>query len=257
MNDYIVFTVCNNYYALPVASIQRIIQVPPITAIPNAHPFVDGMMSYEKRVTKVVNFRKMMELSSHEEELCQLFKTVQDDHEIWVNSLCTALQENKEFTLTLDPHACRLGKWLDSYSTHDENVLAILKVLRPAHARLHERGKELLELRETNPQAAIEGCEQEIGNLYGTTVAQLKRMGEMAAEVSSQTQKLLIYQKEEGFFGIKVDQIEDIVSIDPSELKHVDRMDGTHFVELDGVVELGERLVNIIKSVSMPIKESV
>ena len=142
MEDYIVFTVGDNYYALGVASIQRIIQVPSVTAIPNAHPMVEGMMSYEDRVIKVVDFRAMMGMERF-----------------------------------------------------DENT-------------------------------------------------------------TSKSQKLLIYQTKEAFFGIKVDQIEDIKSLDCRELKYVERLEAnTNFVEMDGVIELGDRLVNVIKSVILPMKE--
>lgn len=144
MEDYIVFTVGDNYYALGVESIQRIIQVPSVTAIPNAHPMVDGMMSYENRVIKVVSFRSMMGMEPFEE-----------------------------------------------------------------HA-------------------------------------------------TSKSQKLLIYQIKETVFGIKVDQIEDIKNLDCSTLKHVDKLEANAgFVEMDGVVEIGDKLVNVIKSVTLPVKEKV
>ena len=144
MEDYIVFTVGDNYYALGVESIQRIIQVPAVTAIPNAHPMVEGMMSYEDRVIKVVSFRAMMGMERFEE-----------------------------------------------------------------HA-------------------------------------------------TSKSQKLLIYQTKEVFFGIKVDQIEDIKNLDCSTLKHVDKLEANAgFAEMDGVVEIGDKLVNVIKSVTLPLKEKV
>ncbi|MDQ1297790.1 MAG: purine-binding chemotaxis protein CheW [Campylobacterota bacterium] len=144
MEDYIVFTVGDSYYALGVASIQRIIHVPAVTAIPNAHPMVEGMMSYEDRVIKVVSFRAMMGMERFEE---------------------------------------RAG---------------------------------------------------------------------------SKSQKLLIYQTKEAFFGIKVDQIEDIKNLDCSTLKQVDRLEAnTCFVEMDGVIEMDNKLVNVIKSVTLPVKEKV
>jgi len=144
MEDYIIFTIGDNYYALSVASIQRIIQVPSVTAIPNAHPMVEGMMSYENRVIKVVNFRAMMGMESFEES------------------------------------------------------------------------------------------------------------------ATSKSQKLLIYQTQNAFFGIKVDQIEDIKNLDCSTLKHVDRLEANgDFVEINGVVEVDGRLVNVIKSVTLPMKEKV
>ncbi|HEX5709806.1 MAG TPA: chemotaxis protein CheW [Sulfuricurvum sp.] len=146
MEDYIVFTVGTNYYALNVENVERIIQIPAITAIPNAHPFVDGMMSYEKRITKVVNFRKMTAMDPHEED--------QTD------------------------------------------------------------------------------------------------------EISGKSQKLLIYQTKESFFAIKVDKIDDMARIEPSMIKSVDSANTIGaFLELSGVVEMGERLVNVINSVSMPAKE--
>lgn len=146
MEDYIVFTVGTNFYALNVENVERIIQMPSMTAIPNAHPFVDGMMSYEKRITKVVNFRKMTAMDAHEED--------QTD------------------------------------------------------------------------------------------------------EISGKSQKLLIYQTKESFFAIKVDKIDDMARIEPSMIKSVDSANSMgEFLELSGVVEMGERLVNVIKSVSMPVKE--
>lgn len=144
MEDYIIFTIGDNYYALSVASIQRIIQVPCVTAIPNAHPMVDGMMSYENRVIKVVNFRAMMGMENFEEV------------------------------------------------------------------------------------------------------------------TTGKSQKLLIYQTQDAFFGIKVDQIEDIKNLDCSTLKHVDKLEANEgFVHIGGVVEVDNRLVNVIKSVVLPMKEKV
>lgn len=144
MNDYIVFTVGENYYTVPVEMVQRIIQVPELTPIPNAHETIDGMMSYEFKVIKVLNFRKMMEMQE-------------------------------------DQDGCYL-----------------------------------------------------------------------------QSQKLLICQNDDQVFGIKVDKIEDIVAIANDGLKQVERLgNATPLVEVIGVVELGDHLVNVIKSVSLPSKERV
>ena len=71
-----------------------------------------------------------------------------------------------------------------------------------------------------------------------------------------QLTKMEIYQTEKAFFGIKVDQIEDIKNLDCSTLKHVDRLEANSgFVEMDGVVEIADKLVNVIKSVTLPVKE--
>lgn len=258
MEDYIVFTVGTNYYALNVANVERIIQMPHMTNIPNAHPFIDGMMSYEKRVTKVVNFRKMTAMSAHEQEIAELFQRVAHDHQTWVDTFMAAMENNQAFALTTDPHACRLGKWLDNYSTHDQDVLAILKVLRPTHAKLHDRGGEILAMRERDPQGALDAARREIVSIFSTTLGEIMKMGDMSESISGHMQKLLIYQSAEEFFAIKVDAIDDIAQLEPSMIKSVDSATDTgSFLEISGVVEMGEKLVNVIKSVSMPMKEGV
>ncbi|MFH0709807.1 MAG: chemotaxis protein CheW [Pseudomonadota bacterium] len=255
MEDYIVFTVGTNFYALNVENVERIIQMPSVTPIPNAHPCIDGMMSYEKRVTKVVNFRKMIAMTAHEEEVHALFQRVGNDHKIWVDTFMAAMENNSGFALTTDSHACRLGKWLDSYSTHDADVLAILKVLRPTHSKLHDRGREILALRETNPEEALDQARREIVSIFSMTLGEIHKMGEMSQSISGHMQKLLIYQGGESFFAIKVDAIDDMARIEPSMIKSVDSSNSLgDFLETSGVVEMGERLVNVIKSVSMPVK---
>ncbi len=144
MNDYIVFTVGENYYTVSVEMVQRIIQVPELTPIPNAHESVDGMMSYESKVIKVLNFRTMM------------------------------------------------------------------------------------------------GMEEPANNRF------------------VQSQKLLICQNGDQVFGIKVDKIEDIIAIGNDGVKQVERLgNGSSLVEVSGVVELGDHLVNVIKSVNLPSKERI
>ncbi len=69
MIDLIVFSVEKNRYALNIENVQRIIQAVELTSIPNSHPFIDGMMSYEESVIKVLNFRKLTNIPLHVEDI--------------------------------------------------------------------------------------------------------------------------------------------------------------------------------------------
>lgn len=256
MKDYIIFTVGSNYYALEVESVERIIQVPPMTMIPNTHPFIEGMMSYEKRVTKVVNFRRMTDMDAYEEEVRMMFEHVMRDHESWIISLIEAIENGKTFLQKTDPHTCDLGKWLDNYSTHDPDILAILKILRPIHSKLHEIGRDALFLRDHDSKAALELVEREIPSIFSTLAGEIYKMSLLSTTISSHLQKLLIYRSKESFFAIKVDGIEDITQIDVGLINESDS--STHigkFLETEGVIEMNNKLVNVIKSISIPVKE--
>ncbi len=74
MMDLIVFSVDNNRYALKIDNVKRIIGAVELTDIPSSHELIDGMMSYEDSVVKVLNFRKLIGLAPHEDE----FKDISD-----------------------------------------------------------------------------------------------------------------------------------------------------------------------------------
>jgi purine-binding chemotaxis protein CheW len=68
MIDLIVFNVGSSRYAIDIENIQRIIQIVELTEIPSSNDLIDGMMSYENSVIKVLNFRKLVGLPPHEDE---------------------------------------------------------------------------------------------------------------------------------------------------------------------------------------------
>lgn len=79
MIDLIVFSVANNRYALNIDNVVRIIQATSLTEVPNSHRLIDGIISYEGNVLKVLNFRKLLNLKPHEEDITELKKS--EDYE--------------------------------------------------------------------------------------------------------------------------------------------------------------------------------
>lgn len=257
MKDYIVFTVGSNYYALDVSFVERIIQIPSITIIPNSHPFMDGMMSYENRVLKVVNFRKMIGIDSYEEETLAFFLQVKNDLFQWVKILSEAIELQNDFCLSTNFHTSPLGIWLDKYNTHDTEILSIVKVLRSLYSKLYEIANSALTLRTTDLKASKNLIKYDINELFPTIVSELEKIISVSDVIAQQRQKLLIFQ-EDHCFAIKVDMIQDIVTIQSSMLKEIDRSSKlSSFLEIEGVVEIGERLVNVVKTVKLPTRGGV
>ncbi|MBV5320426.1 MAG: chemotaxis protein CheW [Sulfuricurvum sp.] len=258
MKDYIVFTVGSNYYALDVSCIERIIQIPSITIIPNSHPCIDGMISYENRVVKVVNFRKMTGMGSYEEEMSGFFTEEKNNLAQWVKALFEAVELENDFHLSTDSHSSKLGEWLNRYNSHDTEILAILKRLRSLHSKLYEIAREALALKESDSKGSLELIRHHVNLIFPAIAGELENMVEKSQSISQHLQKLLIYHENENYFAIKVDTIQDIVVIQSSMLKEVERSTKLlSFTETSGVVEIGERLVNVIKSVILPTRGGV
>lgn len=254
MADYIIFSIGDNDYAIDVDLVDRIDQIPSLTPIPNAHPFIEGLMTYQDHTAKVVSFRKMTKMEPHEEEMLALFNQVIKDHQNWVNALEVSLQDGTPFKLALDPHLCRLGKWIYSYNAHDPEVLSIIRTLIPVHAKLHETGAKLLQQCHGDNESVMACFNKEI--LNGIFIETMRLLGEMvriSAQVSAQSQKLLIYRKDKGFFALKVDSIKDIIVLDENQIKPYSKQVRVgECLVTKGVVEYKKSLVIVIDSIHLP-----
>lgn len=257
MKDYIVFTVAGNFYAVDVEWIERIIHTQPLTVIPNAHPFIEGMMSYEKQVIRVINFRLMTHLPTCENELLDLFERAKEGYSSWVDRLDEVTSGGDLMQFSSDRRIQKFGEWLERFNTHDPQVSAVLKRLRPLHAKLDETGKSALWNRESDPKKAHAMVEQIRTEMLPDILAAIGRLIEEIGNMAAHMQKMLIFRSDHQFFAIKVDTIEDMAQIETGSVKQVDTsMFEKDFLDIAGVIELQDKLVNVIKAVSLPTKEA-
>ena len=253
MTDLIVFSVGSNRYAMNIENIQRIIQASALTAIPNAHPFIDGMMSHEESVIKVMSFRKLIKLVSYEEELKILFAKLKIAHKDWVDALKISIHTGSTFTKTTNPHMCDLGKWIDNFTSYDDRVSEVLSELVEYHKQLHLKGGEACEIKKVNPEEAKHIVDVDVNDIYNHTMGALDTFVAELGTVANSLQKLLIYDNNGKKFAIKVDMIEDIAHIEERDIMANDsNKESSEFLELDGVLDLNGVLINVIKTVNLP-----
>lgn len=253
MTDLIVFSVGDNKYAIRIENIQRIIQSVSLTSIPNSNKYVDGIMSYEDSVIKILSFRKMIDLPSYRDELEALFIKLKAGHGAWVDALTVSIQTGSKFTKTFNPHMCELGKWIDSFTAYDDRVAEVLNELVQFHKQLHTRGGEACEIRDGNKEEATRILDIEISDIYHHTMGALDTFVKELDLVANSLQKLLIYENEGKIFAIKVDTIEDIAHIEEADIMNNESdEEESECLELDGVLDMDGVLVNVIKTVRLP-----
>ena len=253
MIDLIVFKVGTNRYALNIEYIQRIIQAEELTYIPGAHKYVDGMMSYEDKVIKVLNFRKLIGLEGYDEELRVLFTKLKLGHSDWVEELKNSIYSGNEFTKTTNPHLCELGKWIDAFTSFDESVASVFSNLVNYHKQLHQKGGEILEEFKKNPKDAKKRFDVEMNDIYAHTMNALDLFISKLDIISNSLQKLILYENNDMVFAIKVDSIEDISHVSEDKIMNSSENDtNAQFLQLDGVLDLDGVLINLIKTVTLP-----
>ncbi len=252
MTDLIVFSVGGNRYALRIENIQRIIQAIELRYIPNSHPFLDGIMSYENQVIKVMSFRKTIGLQSYASELDSLFTSLKTGHGAWVDALKHSINTGAKFTKTFNPHMCELGKWIDSFTAYDDRVSAVLNELIKFHKQLHIRGGYACEIYKDDKLEAQRILEVEISEIFTHTMGSLDTFIKELDLIANSLQKLLIYENGNKIFAIKIDIIEDIAHVNESEIMNDSKEEMNKFLEFDGILDLNGVLINVIKTVNLP-----
>jgi purine-binding chemotaxis protein CheW len=253
MTDFIVFSVLKNKYAVKIENIQRIIEVSEVSNIPNSHQFIDGMMSYEDGVIKVLNFRAMTGIQSYQQELKELFAKLKEAHVSWLDALKESVHSGCEFTQTTNPHMCELGKWIDGFTSYDEQIRVVFKELLEYHKQLHNTGAIILELLKTDKDAALKMLNVDIKAIYTRTVGALDMFVKELDLVSNSLQKLLIYDNCETVFAVKVDEIDDIAHVEENIImKSSEEESASEYLELDGILDLNGVLINVIKTINLP-----
>jgi len=221
--------------------------------IPNAHEYIDGMMSYEDKVIKVVNFRKLITLDPYDSELRTLFVRLKDTHKEWLGALKNSLETGMDFKETLNPHACELGKWIDSFTAYDDSVVLVLNELLDYHKQLHVLGATALDIYAKNPTEALDFLNKDVMTAYRNTMGALDTFVLELDLVANSLQKLIIYDKNSEIFAVKVDTIEDIAHVEESQFINTSEEHSVNnFLELSGVLDLDGVLINVIKTVKQP-----
>jgi len=252
MIDLIVFSVEKNKYAISIDNIIRIVQGTDLRSVPTSHEYIDGIMSYEDSIIKVLNFRKVINITTYEEELKKLFIELKKAHLSWIEALKDSLKNNEPFTKAINPHMCELGKWIDNFSCYDDEISVLLAELTEYHKKLHIRGGEVLEIYKENKKEAAEIFNTDMKSIYKHTIDALDAFVLKMDRVSNSMQKLLIYEGQEKVFAVKIDSIDDIAHVNESDIMQSDDDDSSEYLDVSGVLDLDGVLINVISQVRLP-----
>ena len=247
MQSFLLFKAKNLEYAISLDMMEHIMVVPQLTPNADGLAISSGMMDYNSEVIEVYSFREMINLDSSYKETIAMFDELKAQHKAWIDALDDSVHKGVKFSKTTNPHACHLGKWIDNFTSYDDEVNRVLKSLKSHHANLHKSAINVLELYESSPQEAIDWVEDHVKDIYKETIGYLDEMATHSKQVSNDSQKLLILNDNGNTYGLKVDFVDNIVHVDESSIidnETVQRKD--RYMDISGVLKYEDRLVSII-----------
>lgn len=237
-------------YATSCESVLSLNQLPEITPLPKAPNEVRGVINFRGRLIELLDTRRILGTKSITDEIEDFIAMMDQryqDHMNWLNTLETTVKNDAEFTLTTDPHKCAFGKWYDSYSTKNTNImfLSIFAKFDKPHKEIHEiaiKAKELIF--SGNKQAAIDLIE----STRNTKLKEMLCLFDDLKDAYKNSRKeivVVIGEDESKCIGLSVDQItaiEHLSEFDENLVK--DSMTGTEY--LSGIAKRKDGSVVII-----------
>lgn len=120
--------------------------------------------------------------------LLNTIQTAETAHYKWSANLSNALYAGTEFTGSVDPTACILGKWIyGEAGTEDEAILKVRSQLEALHKTLHESATSALTLMEENPEEAQHFYQDTILSTLSSIVGLLDQIVERSEELSAES----------------------------------------------------------------------
>jgi len=218
-SKYVIFRIHQNIFAINSKYVQLIEPTPPTTTeISQASPEIRGVTYYKEQAINLVDLRKVLGIISQKDYLTNVVDLPQriKEHIKFVEKLEDEVINDKEITVTDDPHACTFGKWIDSFKP----VSIILKneierIIEP-HELLHKTVIQIRNAMESNKKEDALNFLDAIKNDYSRDV--IEKLNNLEKLLNSEIYELsIIIRIGNKTVGIIVDETQSVEPIDKIE----------------------------------------
>lgn len=255
--EYLLLVVKDKYFAIDVENIIEILRPKDITEIPEVPEYILGVMNIRGHIGTVVSLRKMLHYKEMSEELQEFIGNIKQGHADWVRELEESVNQEKDFTKTLDPHACPLGHWLDDILTclkcDDTFMDKIKREINPHHKQLHLKGRTVIDTALIDKEKAVGIIRTEIHNHYDVVISNLEALNEDIDLWTNSIQRIVAFTTSRGeTVNILVDDVVDIISIKEDQKQKLSQVEEGEIVQFDCAIELEDgKIATIINDINI------
>ena len=227
---FLSFRLGQEEYAFPIEAVREIIRFRLMKDLPEAPPYVRGLITLRNHVLPIFDLRTLLGLPPLEEEARRKVQHL-------IRFFENLLEEVKGSTASplRDPFRCLLGAWLKERleNSRNEKEYSLLTTLERAHLLFHQK------LAEGDRGEEFELLTEEILEL-------LESLEEVVARSYTEEQRILILEERGRVFGLTVDRVEEVVNVPEEKIDPApgDEPDLEAIAKMDG----GKRLIFIFKT---------
>lgn len=241
-NKYLIIELAGEKYGVGIEFVQEIIPMPDTSRLPETGDGSRGVIRLRKDVIPLYDLRKILGLPSVDEEddeLLEMLKLREQDHVNWINELKASVKENREFSLTTDPHQCKFGKWYDKFKTDDINLSLFLSQFDVPHRRIHKAGATVRKiLTEKGVETAMAALKETLDTDYKQMMDLFSNAEEYVRNAHRELAIVVSLDGGETLKAVAADKVDEILEIDDEKIDRKNVSNKSRYVR--GVANLGD-----------------
>ena len=195
-----------------------------VSAVPDVPKHIRGILNLRGNVIHCIDLRLKLDMVSMNEEIddfSNLMDARKEDHIKWLDELKNSVTEKREFKLTLDPHACKFGKWYDSFQTSNIVLASLIKKFDEPHRQIHQLGKTVKSLEE---KEQYEIAHEEIEKTKNTDLKEMIKLFSLVKEEfrNNIREITLVLERKGETIGIIVDEVFSVEHLLEGSIENLD-----------------------------------
>lgn len=150
---YVVFRVADTTCAVSALSVYTMTELPTVVTLPQSPSHLRGLVDLRGSLHRLVDLRVALgypPMADMRTELIELLEARKADHVRWLEELRHSVEEDREFTLQLNPRLCAFGRWYYSYTPPVDWVKSTLREFEAPHNAIHQLGSVVKVLQSEN-----------------------------------------------------------------------------------------------------------
>jgi chemotaxis signal transduction protein len=244
---WVLFRLGEVLYGVPAGRVTEMVIAPPASRVPNTPAAVRGVINLRGRIIALYDMRATFGLNTaaaDRDAFIELLEARKQDHIRWLDTLEDAIQTDRPFKLSLDPHGCAFGKWYDQYRPTNVLMEMHLKRFKEPHDRIHALGAKAIEAARTGDRA---GATSMIQAHRASTLNRLIELFDGAKGILEQTNReiVVVLSCTGHLVGAAVDAIESVEHLRDGSIADVEGL-ACGMVRQTGRTLRGDRLVLLV-----------
>ena len=210
----VTFNISNEEYGFPIEKVNEVLRVGDITSVPNAHHYVNGVLTVRDSVLPIIDIRKLFGIHSLVVDLEAQIDYIITQNEYWFNQIKSAVDTKSNFRGILDSEQSLLGIWIENFRSVSEVIGKVIQELRHINSKLFLETNELFELLKSNDQGSyLTFFEEKVTLEFQLLKSKVEELKSVIQKGIIEDQRIMVVEINHLPVGVLVDRIQQVIRV--------------------------------------------